>query len=126
MRMSESENSRQSKKSFWPGTAAGTEVGAWLKRALGNVEEHTRSGFKKSCGEPAAPALCARAANSGFTALDQPLLWDRLGSLHESGGFTPDLRNIAGKINPLQTHFPCPRALNSYPPVHREKANSYQ
>src|SRR6266478_3200227 len=49
---------------------------------------------------------------SGFTALDHPLLWDRLGSLHWS--FTADLRNL----------FLVPAPMDGYPPVHSEKANS--
>jgi hypothetical protein len=47
---------------------------------------------------------------------DHTLLWDRLRSLHENWGFTADLRNV----------FLEPAPLDGYPPVHREKANSYQ
>jgi hypothetical protein len=56
--------------------------------------------IQKSCDQPAAPALCARDADSGFTALDHALL----------GIAAMEFHSIFAKAINYQI-FACPRAL---------------
>src|SRR5438093_10818186 len=62
---------------------------------MGTTEEGAAA-IQKRLRAAAAPALCARDVNSGFNALDHPLLWDCLGSPRR--GFTANFAD----------HFPCP------------------
>jgi hypothetical protein len=54
--------------------AAGAADGAWLKRALGNVEEHTRSADSKKVAASLRLLLCALLSIINFSSLS-PRPW---------------------------------------------------